>query len=75
MNKSLFWILTIILGFVSPLISFGLIFLHYLPGILQDLSQSNSNEFDDNQDSKFNYDQSQSSQMNSFSKDTLEESR
>ena len=75
MNKFLFWIFTIILGFVSPLISFGLIFLHYLPEVLQDFSQSNSNEFDNNQDSKFDYGKSQSSQMNSFSKDTLEESR
>ncbi|MCI4431987.1 MAG: hypothetical protein JHC41_00030 [Nitrosopumilus sp.] len=75
MNNSLFWIFTIMLGFVSPLISFGLIFLHYLPGILHDLSQSNSNEFSNNLDSKFNYEKSQSSQMNSFSKDTLEESR
>jgi len=72
MNKFLFWICTIMLGFVSPLISFGLIFLHYLPGILHDLSQSNSNEFNDNQDSKFDYGKSQSSQMNLFSKDTLE---
>jgi anionic cell wall polymer biosynthesis LytR-Cps2A-Psr (LCP) family protein len=75
MNKFLFWIFTIILGFVSPLISFGLIFLHYLPEVLQDFSQSNSNKFDNNQDSKFDYGKSQSSQMNSFSKDTLEESR
>lgn len=75
MNKFLFLIFTMILGFVNPLISFGLIFLHYLPGILQDFSQSNSSEFNDNQDSKFNYGESQSYQMNSFSKDTLEESK
>jgi hypothetical protein len=75
MNKFLFWISTIILGFVSPLISFGLIFLHYLPRVLQDFSQFNSNEFDNNQDSKFDYGKSQLSQMNSFSKDTLEESK
>ena len=75
MNKSLFWISTVILYFVSPLISFGLIFLHYILGILQDLFQSNSNEFDDNLDSKFNYDDLGSSQLKSFSRDTLEGSR
>jgi|APSaa5957512535_1039671.scaffolds.fasta_scaffold437520_1 hypothetical protein len=34
-SKTLFWIFTITLGFVNPLISFGLIVLYYLPGIIQ----------------------------------------
>ena len=74
MNKLVFWVSTILLGFVSPLISFGLLVLYYLPGIMQDLSLSNSKEFDNNQDSKF-MDSKSSSQMKSFSRDTLEESR
>jgi hypothetical protein len=72
MNKLVFWASAIILGFVNPLISFGLLVLYYLPGIMNDLSLSNSNEF--NQDSKF-MDYKSPYQMKSFSKDTLEESR
>jgi len=36
-SKILFWSFTIILGFVNPLISFGLIILYYLPGIVSSL--------------------------------------
>ena len=68
MNKFLFWISVIILGFVSLPISFGLLVLYYLPKILQDMSVSNSKE--SNQDSKFN-----GTQIKYFSRDTLEESR
>jgi len=59
LSKTLFWTFTIILGFVNPLISFGLIVLYYLPGILQDLCQPCKKE--------------QVSEMNSFSEDVLEE--
>ena len=38
-GKIFFWVFTIALGFVNPLISFGLIILYYLPGILQDMCQ------------------------------------
>ena len=75
MSKILFWIVTIALGFISPLISFGLLVLYYLLGIMRDLSQTNSNEFDNDQNWKSSSEKTQSFQMNSFSKDTLEESR
>ncbi len=39
-SKVLFWTFTIALGFVNPLISFGLIVLYYLPGIVQELCQT-----------------------------------
>ena len=58
-KKVLFWTFTILLGFVNPLISFGLIVLYYLPGIIQDQCQSCNEE--------------QVSEMNSFSDDVLEE--
>ena len=58
-KKVLFWTFTIILGFVNPLISFGLIVLYYLPGIIQDLCQTCNEQV--------------SSGMNSFSDDILEE--
>lgn len=60
LSKIFFWTCTIILGFVNPLISFGLIVLYYLPGILQDLCQTCEEEQDN-------------SEMNSFSEDVLEE--
>jgi len=34
-RKILFWIFTIALGFVNPLISVALVILYYLPGIIQ----------------------------------------
>ena len=58
LSKSLFWIFTIALGFVNPLISVGLIVLYYLPGILQDLCQPCKEE---------------EAKINSFSDDILEE--
>ena len=39
-SKVLFWIFTIGLGFVNPLISIALVFLYYLPGIVQELCQT-----------------------------------
>ena len=59
LSKIFFWICTIILGFVNPLISFGLIVLYYLPGIIQDSCQTCKEEV--------------SPKMNSFSDDILEE--
>jgi len=58
-KKVLFWTFTIIVGFVNPLISFGLIVLYYLPVIIQELCQTCNEE--------------QVSEMNSFSDDILEE--
>jgi len=59
-KKVLFWTFTIIVGFVNPLISFGLIFFYYLPGIIQALCQPCNEE-------------QESPDMNSFSEDVLEE--
>jgi len=59
LSKILFWTFAIALGFVNPLISFGLIVLYYLPGIIQDLCQTCNEE--------------QETEMNSFSEDVLEE--
>ena len=39
-GKIFFWTCTIALGFVSPVISFGLIILYYLPNIIQELCQT-----------------------------------
>lgn len=57
-QKVLFWIFVICLGFVNPLISVGLIILYYLPGIIQDICKP-CNE--------------QTTEMNSFSDDVMEE--
>jgi len=58
-EKIFFWIFAIGLGFVNPLITFGLIILYYLPRIIQDLCHSCNEQV--------------SSKMNSFSEDILEE--
>ena len=57
-NKVLFWIFTIALGFVNPLISVGLVILYYLPGIIQDICKPCDEQI---------------SEMNSFSEDVMEE--
>jgi len=59
-NKIIFWIFAISLGFVNPLITFGLIVLYYLPRIIQDLCQPCKEE-------------QEYSEMNSFSEDVMEE--
>ena len=59
-GKIFFWIFAIGLGFVNPLITFGLIVLYYLPKIIQDLCQP-CNEVQND------------SGMKSFSDDILEE--
>ena len=58
-SKILFWIFTIALGFVNPLISFGLIILYYLPGIIQSAYQPCTEQT--------------VPEMNSFSEDILED--
>ena len=59
-GKIFFWTFVILLGFVNPLITFGLIILYYLPKIIQDACQPcNEVQID--------------SGMNSFSDDILEE--
>ena len=57
--KIVFWTCTILLGFVNPVISVGLIILYYLPGIIQDICKPCKEE--------------QDYEMNSFSKDVMEE--
>jgi len=59
-GKVFFWIVTIGLGFVNPLISVVLVILYYLPGIIQEACQPCESEEDN-------------SEMNSFSEDILEE--
>ncbi len=81
-GKVFFWTCTIALGFVSPLISFGLIILYYLPGIIQELCQTckeacneTTEQSDSTEDSpKSTYRPEQvAPKMNSFSDDTLED--
>ena len=55
-TKILFWMLTIGLGFVNPLISVAMVVLYYLPGIIQDICKPCS-------ESQEEY------EMNSFSED------
>ena len=59
-NKIIFWILAISLGFVNPLITVGLIILYYLPQIIQDLCQPYNEE-------------QKTSRMNSFSEEVMED--
>ena len=58
-KKILFWVFAITVGFVNPLITFGLIILYYLPRVIQDLCQPCNEE--------------QETEMNSFSKEILED--
>ena len=59
-TKILFWLSTIGLGFVNPLISVAMVVLYYLPGIIQDICKPCS-EFQEE------------CEMNSFSEDVSEE--
>ena len=59
LGKVFFWIFTIALGFVNPLISVALVILYYLPGIIQDVCKPCNEET--------------SPEMNSFSEDVLED--
>ena len=58
-SKIIFWIVTIALGFVNPLISVGLVVLYYLPKIIQDICQPCNEE--------------QDFEMKSYSDDILED--
>ena len=59
-GKIFFWMFAIGLGFVNPLITFGLIILYYLPKIIQDLCQPCNEE-------------QKTSRMNSFSGEIMED--
>jgi len=75
-GKIFFWIFTIALGFVNPVISFGLIVLYYLPGIVHSIcnesNKTNCNEYET--ENEFTTKQSTNS-MKEFSIDTLEDMR
>jgi len=71
--KIIFWTLAIGLGFVNPVITFVLVILYYLPGILQDNCENN-NKSDSQRDRKSESTKNQG-QMKEFSKDTIEEYR
>ena len=58
--KILFWSLTIILGFVSPVISVIMVVLYYLPKIIDDACRPCSEPQEDYE-------------MNSFSEDVMED--
>jgi len=68
--KIIFWIFTIGLGFVNPLITFVMVILYYLPGLLQDIC-NNNNESNSQKKRKYQSTQNQP-QMKEFSKDVLE---
>ena len=59
LGKIFFWIFTIALGFVNPLISVALVILYYLPGIIQDMCKP--------------CDEQPVLEMNSFSEDVMED--
>ena len=70
--KIIFWTSTILLAFVNPLISFGLLVLYYAPELIRSICSpvsisdvSTSGEFNE-PDRQFN------SGMKSYSNDTLE---
>ena len=71
--KIIFWIFTLGLGFVNPVITFVLVILYYLPEILQD-SYKNNNKSDSQRETKSESTQNKS-QMKEFSDDTIEEFR
>jgi len=68
-SKVLFWSFIIILGFVNPLISFGLIVLYYLPGIIQSICEP----CEDVQNAGIYEEEVIPQNMNDYSDDTLEE--
>ena len=71
--KIIFWTLTIGLGFVNPLITFVMVILYYLPGLIQDIFK-NGAEFKSQKEKKSKSPQNPA-QMKEFSKDTVEEFR
>jgi len=71
--KIIFWTLTIALGFVNPVITFVMVILYYLPGLIQDTS-NNGVESEPQKEKKSKSPQNPA-QMKEFSKDVLEESR
>ena len=71
--KITFWILTIGLGFVNPLITFVMVIMYYLPGLIQDICNDNGGS-NCHKEEKSPPAQKHV-QMKEFSRDVLEESR
>ena len=68
--KIIFWTLTIGLGFVNPLITFVMVILYYLPGIIENIC-NNDTQSNFQIERKSESPQNQE-QMKKFSKDVLE---
>jgi len=71
--KIIFWILTIGLGFVNPVITFVMIILYYLPGVLQSICNDSAES--DSQTVKKSESPQNHTRMKTFSDDTIEEFR
>jgi len=71
--KIIFWTLTIGIGFVNPVITFVMVILYYLPGLIQDTTNNGADS--DSQEEKKSKSPQNPAQMKEFSKDVLEESR
>ena len=67
-SKTLFWIMTIALGFVNPLISIALVVIYYLPKIISDACNPCSDVLEEStEDATEDYD------IKSYSDDVLED--
>jgi len=71
--KIIFWILTIGLGFVNPVITFVMIILYYLPGVLQSICNDSAEP--DSQTVNKSESPQNHTRMKTFSDDTIEEFR
>jgi hypothetical protein len=72
-QKILFWSVTILLGFINPLISVTLIILYYLPKIISDICNHCTETHLEDTFEEGDTHHSQSNNMNSFSKQTMDE--
>lgn len=72
--KILFWIFTIALGFVNPLISFGLLVLYYSPELIRSIcSNVTASVVDDTSTTKnIGHDKLINSKIKFYSEDILE---
>ncbi len=68
--KIIFWSFTIGLGFVSPVISFVMVLLYFLPGIIPNLCNNHYN-----MESREGKSKTEQTRIKEYSKDTLEENR
>jgi len=71
--KIIFWILAIGLGFVNPVITFVMIILYYLPGVLQSICNDGAKS--DSQTVNKSESPQNHTRMKTFSDDTIEEFR